>query len=87
AMHLLSGMPMKAAAATSNFMIGVTAAASAFIYFSHGHLNPALASAAVLGVLCGSFLGTSISKRIHSKALVWVFVAVLFIVSIQMFLR
>jgi len=87
AMHLLSGMPIKAAAATSNFMIGVTAAASAFIYFSHGHLNPVYASAAVLGVLGGSFAGTRISKMIHGKTLVWIFVVVLLIVSIQMYLR
>jgi len=87
AMHLLSGMPMKAAAATSNFMIGVTAAASAFIYFSHGHLNAVLASAAVLGVLGGSFLGTRISRRIHGKTLAWIFVGVLFLISAQMFFR
>jgi uncharacterized membrane protein YfcA len=87
AMHLISGMPIKAAAATSNFMIGVTAAASAFIYFSKGHLNPALASAAVLGVLGGSFLGTRISQRIHGNTLVWIFVVVLLVVSVQMFLR
>ncbi len=87
AMHLLSGVPIKAAAATSNFMIGVTAAASAFIYFSHGHLNPALAASATLGVLGGSIAGTQISKRIHSKALVWIFVVLLLVVSIQMYLK
>ncbi len=87
AMHLLSGVPMKAATATSNFMIGVTAAASAFIYFSHGHLNPALASSATLGVLGGSIAGTQISKRIHSHALVWIFVVFLLIISIQMYLK
>src|SRR3970282_2072420 len=59
AMNLLSRIPLKAAAATSNFMIGVTAAASAFIYFAHGHLNPFIVSPAVLGVLGGSFLGVN----------------------------
>ncbi|MGH2568854.1 MAG: sulfite exporter TauE/SafE family protein [Bacteroidota bacterium] len=87
AMHLLSGVPIKVAAATSNFMIGVTAAASAFIYFSHGHLNPALASSATLGVLGGSIVGTQISKRINSRALVRVFVLVLLLLSAQMYLR
>jgi uncharacterized membrane protein YfcA len=87
AMHLLSGVPLKAAAATSNFMIGVTATASAFIYFAHGHLNPALASSATLGVLGGSIVGTQMSKRIHSRALAWVFIGVLLVVSLQMFLR
>jgi uncharacterized membrane protein YfcA len=87
ALHLLAGVPIKAAMATSNFMIGVTAAASAFVYFSHGHLNPAVASSATLGVLGGSLLGTQLSQRVQSRALTVVFVAVLLIVSVQLFLR
>ncbi len=73
AMNILSGIPIKAATATSNFMIGVTAAASAFIYFAHGHLNPFIASTAALGVLAGSLTGVYISRKIHSKVLTWVF--------------
>jgi len=87
AMHMISGIPMKAAAATSNFMIGVTAAASAFIYFGHGHLNPFIASPAVLGVLGGSFLGIKINQKIKGTALTWVFAVVLLLVSIKMFWR
>ena len=45
ALHLLCGVPMKAAAATSNFMIGVTAAASAFLYYGRGEVEPALTAA------------------------------------------
>ena len=87
AMNMISGMPLKAAAATSNFMIGVTAAASAFIYFAHGHLNPLIASPAALGVLAGSFLGVRINRRIKGAYLTWIFAAVLFLVSFKMFLR
>jgi uncharacterized protein len=87
AMHILSGIPIKAATATSNFMIGVTAAASAFIYFAHGHLNPFVASTAVLGVLAGSIVGIRISRKIHSKVLTWLFALVLFVISIQLYLR
>jgi uncharacterized membrane protein YfcA len=87
AMHILSGIPMKAATATSNFMIGVTAAASAFIYFAHGHLNPFIACAAALGVLAGSMIGIRISRRIHSKVLTWVFAAALLGISVQLYLR
>ena len=87
AMHILSGVPMKAATATSNFMIGVTAAASAFIYFAHGHLNPFIASTAGLGVLAGSMTGIRISRKIHTKALTWIFALVLLGISIQLFLR
>jgi uncharacterized protein len=87
AMHMLSGIPMKAATATSNFMIGVTAAASAFIYFAHGHLNPFVASTAALGVLAGSMTGVFISRKIHSKALKWIFALVLLGISIQLYIR
>ncbi len=85
AMHIISGIPMKAATATSNFMIGVTAAASAFIYFSHGHLNPFIASPAVLGVLLGSFLGVNINRRIKGSLLTWVFAVMLLAISLRMF--
>jgi uncharacterized protein len=87
AMHILSGIPMKAATATSNFMIGVTAAASAFIYFSHGHLNPFIASAAALGVLAGSMTGVRISRRVHSNVLTWIFAFALLGISIQLYLK
>jgi uncharacterized membrane protein YfcA len=87
AMHVLSGVPLKAATATSNFMIGVTATASAFIYFANGHLNPAVASSATLGVLCGSVVGTYLSKQLHRHTLGWVFIVVLIAVSVHMFLR
>jgi uncharacterized membrane protein YfcA len=87
AMNLISGVPMKAATATSNFMIGVTAAASAFIYFSHGHINPFIASSAVLGVLGGSFLGVKIGRRIKGSLLTWIFAGVLLIISVRMFTR
>jgi len=87
AMHLLSGIPIKAATATSNFMIGVTAAASAFIYFSHGHLNPVIAASTALGVLCGSMIGVQINRRLKGNVLTWIFAVILLAVSVQMFLR
>src|SRR5213594_3530818 len=49
AMNILMRVPMKAAVATSNFMIGVTAAASAFIYYSQGLVNPQLAAMVIVG--------------------------------------
>jgi uncharacterized membrane protein YfcA len=87
AMHMIAGIPMKAATATSNFMIGVTAAASAFIYFAHGQINPFIASTAALGVLAGSMTGVRISRRIHSKALTWIFAVALLGISLQLFFK
>lgn len=87
AMNMISGVPMKAATATSNFMIGVTAAASAFIYFAHGHLNPFIVSPAVLGVLGGSFLGIKINRKIKGSLLTWIFAGVLLVISVRMLMR
>src|SRR2546422_311261 len=66
AMNMLMRVPMKAAVATSNFMIGVTAAASAFIYYSQGLVNPGLAAMVIIGVFSGTNLGTRLLVR--SKA-------------------
>jgi hypothetical protein len=84
AMYLISGIPIKAATATSNFMIGVTAAASAFIYFSNGYIDPVLASVAAMGVLPGSLLGTSISHRIKSKTIILILNALIIVIATQM---
>ena len=78
---------MKAATATSNFMIGVTAAASAFIYVVHGHLNSQVASAAALGVLLGSFFGTRLSQMLKATVLNWIFAGVLVFAAVQLALR
>ncbi len=87
AMHLLSGVPLKAATATSNFMIGVTAAAGAFVYFAEGHLDPHTAAPAALGVLLGSFMGIRLSRVLKARDLKWVFVVVLMAASIQLIMR
>ncbi len=87
ALHLLCNVPIKAAAATSNFMIGVTAAASAFLYFGRGEVRPVLTSAVVLGVLGGSALGIYLVRFIHGKALNRLFAVLLVGVAIQMLYR
>lgn len=83
-MTMVSGVPMKAATATSNFMIGVTAVASAFIYVSYGHLDPLYTAAAVLGVLGGSQLGARLGARLRSRTIVAVFIALILIVAVRM---
>lgn len=85
--NLVCGVPMKAATATSNFMIGVTAAASAFIYFGRGEVRPALTSAVVLGVLLGSFIGSAISQRIPGRLVQAIFAVFLLLVAWQMFFQ
>ncbi|MGA9363758.1 MAG: sulfite exporter TauE/SafE family protein [Bacteroidota bacterium] len=87
AMNLLCGVPMKAATATSNFMIGVTAVASAFIYYANNRIHPVITCAAVIGVLVGSMVGTTISAKIHGRTIALIFTLVLLILGIQMILR
>ena len=81
------GVPLRAAAATSAFMIGVTATAGAVIYYEHGQLVPSLAAAAVLGVQLGSWGGMRFGQHAPAKWLKIMMAAVLIIVSVLMFVR
>jgi uncharacterized membrane protein YfcA len=81
------GIPLRAAAATSAFMIGVTATAGAVIYYGRGQLEPALAAVAVLGVQLGSWGGMRFGAAASVKWLKIMMALVLFIVSAMMFAR
>lgn len=87
AMDTAMRLPMKVSTTTSNFMIGVTAAASAGIYFGRGDVNPAIAAPVALGVLLGAGLGSRLLVRLGSSTLRKVFVVVLLVVSLEMILR
>jgi uncharacterized membrane protein YfcA len=87
ALNAWCGVPLRAAAATSAFMIGVTAAGGAVIYYGHGLLTPPLAAAAVLGVQLGSWAGIHFGARAQAKWLKLLMAVVLFIVSVLMFAR
>ncbi|HWI51532.1 MAG TPA: sulfite exporter TauE/SafE family protein [Symbiobacteriaceae bacterium] len=69
AMTLGMGVPMKAAAATSNFMIGVTAVASAYIYYSRGDVNPLVAVPTAIGVTAGALAGSRIGPKLRNQQL------------------
>jgi uncharacterized membrane protein YfcA len=80
AMHL----PMKVSTATSNFMIGVTAAASAGVYFIRGQIDPIIAAPVAAGVLLGATFGARVLGRITSRTIRLLFVGVLVVISIEM---
>lgn len=86
-MNLACGVPMKAAAATSNFIIGVSAAASAYVYFRKGLMPLELAGVVVLGVLIGSFLGIHALYRAKSEKLQLVFSALTLLVAVRMLMK
>lgn len=86
-MNLLCGVPMKAAAATSNFVIGVSAAASAFVYFRKGQVPLGPTAVLVAGVLAGSFLGMRLLYKAKSEKLQLAFAALALLVGMKMLMK
>jgi uncharacterized membrane protein YfcA len=86
-MHLVMGVPLKVATATSNLMIGVTAAASAIVYLMRGGIDPLVAGPTAVGVFAGAMVGSRVAQRIDLRVLRLLFVAVLALTAIQMTLR
>ncbi len=87
AMDLFMKLPLKVSSATSNFMIGVTAAASAGVYLLRGNIDPKIAAPVALGVLIGATIGAKIMQNLRSKTIRMIFIPVLAFVSIQMIVK
>jgi hypothetical protein len=87
AMDIMMRAPMKVSTTTSNFMIGVTAAASAGIYFLRGDIHPFIAAPVALGVLLGTVAGTHLLLRLRSTAIRKVFLGLLIVIAAQMIWR
>src|SRR3990167_8252570 len=77
-------LPYKVATTTSNFMIGITAAVSAGIYFTHGYINPIIAAPVLLGVLAGSFSGAKILTRLNHRLLRLIFSILICLIALEM---
>lgn len=77
-MYLVMGVPFKVATATSNFMIGVTAAASAFIYYARGDVRLLITAPTAIGVFVGATVGTHVMRRTPSRWLILLFSAIMF---------
>lgn len=86
-MDVAMKLPMKVSTTTSNFMIGVTAAASAGIYYARGDINPFIAAPVALGILIGSYGGTRLLLRAKNSFVRKVFAIVLAVSAIEMILR
>ncbi len=87
ALNVLCGVPIKAAAATSTFMIGVTAAASAFLYFGRDQVDPSYTSPVVIGVVVGSWVGAYLNRFVGGRTVKRVFAVLLIGVALEMFGR
>jgi hypothetical protein len=86
-MYLTMGIPFKVATATSNFMIGVTAAAGAFVYYARGDVVPLIAAPTAVGVLAGAWLGSHLMRRTPGRRLMILFSVLVFYFAAMMVWR
>jgi uncharacterized protein len=84
--HFLK-LPMKVATATSNFMIGVTAAAGASVLLIAGFVNPVIGAPIAIGTAAGALGGTRILPRLRNRTVRWLFVPVLAVLGVEVILR
>jgi uncharacterized protein len=87
AMDHFMRLPMKVSTATSNFMIGITSAASAGVYFARGDIHPMLAAPVAVGVLVGAAGGTRLMSRLRNTTVRKIFLPVLGWLAVSMILR
>jgi uncharacterized protein len=83
-MHLVLGVPLRVATATSNLMIGITASASAVVYLVRGGIDAYVAGPTAIGVFVGATLGSRLGHRISLRSLRVLFVAVLLYTAVEM---
>ena len=86
-MHLVMGVPLRAATATSNLMIGITASTSALIYLFRGGIDPYATGPTALGVFVGATIGSRVAHRVDVRLLRLLFVVVLAYMATQMLRR
>lgn len=86
-MHVIMGVPLRVATATSNLMIGITASASAIIYLLRGGIDPYVAAPTAIGVFLGASIGSRVAHRIDLRILRGLFVAILLYTAWQMLQR
>lgn len=84
AMDTAMKVPFKVSTTTSNFMIGVTAVASAVVYLQRGYIDPGIAFPIIIGVLCGSLTGAKLLKRLNVNILRKVFSIAIVLVALNM---
>jgi uncharacterized membrane protein YfcA len=87
AMNLLMRVPVKAAAGTSSFMVGITSVATAFVYYSDGKIDPTVVVPAMIGIFLGSQIGSRLTRRVKSQNLVLYFVVILLYLGFSLILK
>ncbi len=87
AMNLLMKLPVKAAAGTSAFMVGITAVATSFVFYAEEQLDPTVVTPALVGVFAGSQIGSRLTRRVRAQRLVSLFVVVLLYLGLSLILK
>jgi uncharacterized membrane protein YfcA len=86
-MNVLMRVPMKAAAGTSSFMVGVTSVATASVYYSRGKIDPTIVVPAMIGIFVGSQAGSRLTRRVPAQRLTLLFVLILVYLGGSMLIR
>lgn len=86
-MHLIGGVPIKVASATSSFMIGFTGLAGAVVYFLYDQFDVVMTSCLIIGIIAGSYVGSKIAMKVNSKFLISVLLIVLVYTAFRMFMK
>jgi uncharacterized membrane protein YfcA len=86
-MYAVMEVPLGVATATSNFMIGITAAASVFVYYGRGDIFPSVVVPTALGVFAGAMLGAFVLSRVRASWLRTGLIGLLFLMGAQMLIE
>lgn len=86
-MNLVMNVPIKVAAATSNYMIGITAVVSSIVYFFNGYINPVLTIPLVTGIFFGALTGSFMVGKTKNKNIVVIVLLIYILIGTLMFLR
>lgn len=86
-MNLLMRIPVKAAAGTSSFLVGMTAVATATVFYADGKIDPTVVVPAMIGIFVGSQLGSNLTSRVKTANLVLIFVVIMLYLAISLFLK
>lgn len=87
AMNLLMRVPVKAAAGTSSFMVGITAVATAFVYYADAKVDPTVVVPAMIGIFLGSQAGSRLTRRVRAQNLTLLFVLILLYLGLSLLLK
>ena len=87
AMNILMRIPVKAAAGTSSFMVGITSVATASVYYADGKIDPTVVVPAMIGIFLGAQLGSRLTRRVRTQNLVAIFVLILLYLGVSLLLK